>query len=569
MLKSRPPLLFARVGSRKGSVRTAGLVFIVALGALAALVAPSFAGVVSVKASASADPSFGVAEDAFQYASDHGATLLPKLKATGMGVIRLSALYDGSPVSISGRQSLDGAIDAASSAGVSVILALYPATPTVPDSDRFCGWVKNVASRYYAKGVDSYIIGNEVNATRFWSPQHTDADPNFGATSYEKTLASCYDSLKAVDASIRVIGMGLSPRAVDGNSTRPLDFIVQVGQAYRRSRRMLPIMDAIAVHPYPNPNADPPPAPGKAGYDNSGFYGIPQLDRVKDAVESAFSDTEQSTTRDGLDIVIDEIGYQTETKVSDIGYTGSENSPVVTESQQADYYSQIIRLYRCDPTISEVLFFHLVDEPNLASSSESGGWQSGLLHPDLTAKPSYDAVRASLIGGDASCSSRPRAKPPVAVAPSRSDALPAPQVSTSASAGVPDGKKTMSPSGTTLPKQKASSSDANAEDTTVLDISVNKKFDSDKKLLRVDIDLSGHPDNAETDVAVQVYGRTSSAYRPRWITLGRVVLDENGESAIKVRTKLNMKLIKDGAKMRLVDTSNSDIVSSGEIDQSQ
>ena len=219
MLKAKDAPLSAGVRLRRVSV----LLVRSAVVALAVFVAASFA--VGESAKASAGPSFGVAEDAFQYASDHGATLLPKLKAAGMGVVRLSVLYDGNPASISGRQSLDGAVDAASSAGVSVILSLYQATPAVPDSDRFCVWVKNVASRYYAKGVDSYIIGNEVNATRFWSPQHTDADPTFGATSYEKTLASCYDSLKAIDDSIRVIGMGLSPRAVDGNSTRPLDFL--------------------------------------------------------------------------------------------------------------------------------------------------------------------------------------------------------------------------------------------------------------------------------------------------------------------------------------------------------
>ena len=56
--------------------------------------------------------------------------------------------------------------------------------------------------------------------------------------------------------------------------------------------------------------------------------------------------------------------------------------------------------------------------------------------------------------------------------------------------------------------------------------------------------------------------------KPRWITLGRVVLDQDAEAVFKVRTKLNMKLIKDGAKMRLVDTGNNDIVSDGEIDLS-
>ena len=65
-------------------------------------------------------------------------------------------------------------------------------------------------------------------------------------------------------------------------------------------------MDQLAVHPYPNPNASPPPAPDNAGYQNPGFYGIPQLDRVRQAVYDAFNGTNQPTTVNGLGIVIDE-----------------------------------------------------------------------------------------------------------------------------------------------------------------------------------------------------------------------------------------------------------------------
>ena len=47
-----------------------------------------------------------------------------------------------------------------------------------------------------------FIIGNEVNATRFWSPQHTADDPDAGPRSYEKVLAACYSRLKAVSSEI-------------------------------------------------------------------------------------------------------------------------------------------------------------------------------------------------------------------------------------------------------------------------------------------------------------------------------------------------------------------------------
>ena len=56
--------------------------------------------------------------------------------------------------------------------------------------------------------------------------------------------------------------------------------------------------------------------------------------------------------------------------------------------------------------------------------------------------------------------------------------------------------------------------------------------------------------------------------KPHWITLGQGVLGQDAEAVFKVRSKLNMKLIKDGAKMRLVDVDTLDIISDGEIDLS-
>ncbi len=159
-------------------------------------------------------------------------------------------------------------------------------------------------------------------------------------------------------------------------------------------------MDAIAVHPYPNPNANPPPAPANAAYENPGFYGIPQLSRVKQAVYDAFNGTAQpTTTLNGLKIVVDEVGYQSLETGGLHGYTGTENSPTVSEAQQAAYYAQIVQMYACDPTISAVLFFHLIDEPNLNTTPTSGGWQSGLEYPDGTQKPSFASVQQAISAG--------------------------------------------------------------------------------------------------------------------------------------------------------------------------
>ena len=271
-----------------------------------------------------------------------------------------------------------------------------PSGSQAPNAAPFCQWVGGVAKAF--PSVTSFIVGNEVNTTRFWAPQHTAADPNAGPDSYEALLAQCYDTLKAINPNITVIGMGLSPRAVDSNSTAPLAFIRAVGAAYKASGRSSPIMDELAVHPYPNPNASPPPPPNLAGYQNPGFYGITQLGMVKQAVYDAFDGTGQPTTLTGLQLVVDEIGYQSDETGNSL-YTGSETSPTVSEVLQASYYSFIVGFYACDPSISAVLLFHLKDEANLNATSSSGGWQSGLERPDGSQKPSYSSVKQSVALG--------------------------------------------------------------------------------------------------------------------------------------------------------------------------
>jgi hypothetical protein len=359
-------------------------------------------------AGAGSRPAFGVAEDASKYAADGGAAVYAGLNGAGMSENRWTATFNGDPASIGDQAFLDRAVPVAAAAGIDVVLSLYPSSAHVPDASAFCRWAGNVASRYPT--VTKFIIGNEVNATRFWSPQHTAGDPNFGPDTYEATLAQCYDVLKAINPNIEVIGMGLAPRSVDSHSTTPLAFIRATGAAYKASGRKTPIMDAIAVHPYPNPNSNPPPAPDNAGYQNPGFYGIPQLDRVRQAVYDAFNGTGQPTTLNGLSIVVDEIGYQSN-ETGNPNYTGSENSPTVSEAVQAAYYARIVQFYACDPSIQAVLFFHLIDEKNLNTSATSGGWQSGFEHPDGSPKPSFGAVRQAIAAG---CSGGPTSWTPAA-----------------------------------------------------------------------------------------------------------------------------------------------------------
>lgn len=381
--------------SRTGAL-LAALCIVAALVAAAGAFASPSRHSAPARTAAGAGPVYGVAEDDGKYAEDRGASVAADLRALGMGEQRWTLLFDGNPSAISESAFLDRAVPTATAGGLQVVLSLFQKGAAAPDPAAFCQWAASVAARY--RSIKKFIVGNEVNATRFWSPQHTAGDADAGPRSYYNVLSQCYDALKAVSPDIEVIGMGLAPRSVDANSTKPLDFIRAVGRIYRASGRTQPIMDALAVHPYPNPNARPQPAPDAAGYQDKGFYGIPQLDRVRQAAFDAFDGTGQPTTLGGLKLVIDEVGYQTATDGLP-GYNGTETSPVVTDDQQAAYHSRIVALYACDPTVADVLFFHLTDEAQRNPDASSGGWQSGLKRPTGDHKPAYDAVKGAIAAG--------------------------------------------------------------------------------------------------------------------------------------------------------------------------
>ena len=359
------------------------------------------AGKIPAAASAAAPVSrqfrVGVAEDAGKYADDGGRVVARDLTALGMQEQRWTLQFDPArPTVIAESAFLDRAVPVAVQNRIRIVLSLFQLKAAAPEPGAFCDWAVAVARRYTS--IRTFIIGNEVNATRFWSPQHTADDQDAGPRSYLAVLTACYDALKAVSSDIDVIGMALSPRSVDANSTKPLEFIRAVGRLYRASGRTKPIMDALAVHPYPNPNANPPPAPDAAAYQDAGFYGIPQLDRVKQAAFDAFDGTGQPGPLNGLSLVIDEVGYQTNTD-GNSQYTGKEGSPVVSDELQATYHARIVSLYACDPLVSDVLFFHLIDEAQRNPDATSGGWQSGLQRPNGEAKPSFDAVKKAIAAG--------------------------------------------------------------------------------------------------------------------------------------------------------------------------
>ena len=354
---------------------------------------------------------WGVADDASKYADDGGSWFYGQLHGASLTENRWTVSWDPShPTAIGDVAFLQRAAPKAQAAGVHVVLALYGRPATANDPTAFCAWAAQVATLAKQWGIHDFVVWNEPNTALYWSPQDASAPAK-----YEALLAQCYDTIHAADSQARVIGFGLSPRSNGPSQTAPIPFIAGVGAAYKASGRQTPIMDQLSIHPYPNPNS-PTDSPD-VGYAATNNYGVPNLDRVKQAIYDAFNGTSQPTTLNGLTFRIDELGWQTDTtKYSK--YFNQENVAVISEQQQTDYLKTTAEKYfACDPTVTDVELFLLADEPTRNGRSQDGstvlggGWQSGLLTAGgqgvSQPKAAYAQLASDFAAGRSACKGSP------------------------------------------------------------------------------------------------------------------------------------------------------------------
>src|SRR5437899_5858937 len=166
--------------------------------------------------SAGAIGAFGVTEDAGKYASDGGGPFFAQLADLGMNENAITIYWDPSlPGGMAEPGLLDRTLPAAAARGIRIVLTVYARRPAQftqsPTAEaQFAGFLERLALAY--PEVKDFIIGNEPNQPRFWQPQFNTDGSEAAATAYEELLARCYDVLKTVDPSIRVVGLGLSMR---------------------------------------------------------------------------------------------------------------------------------------------------------------------------------------------------------------------------------------------------------------------------------------------------------------------------------------------------------------------
>ena len=362
------------------------------------------AALVSAGAASAAD--VGANDDTGKFAADGGAVFFSQMSAVGLTQSVMTARFlPSAPALIQDGDALDRAIPVAELAGLHVALAVYPYPPreladgtATPAS--FASWLTLVAQRYPT--VKQYVVMNEPNQPAFLRPQFRAGGANASAARAGALLAAGYDALKAVDPSIRVIGLGLSPRGNDrptapsNVSTSPVRFLTALGAWYRASGRTRPLMDGLSFHPYPNRATDSL----ERGYawPNAGFANV---DRIKQALWDAFRNTAQPTTVKGLRLFLDEVGWQVDTSGL-LGYTGVENVQVTDDKTQAGVYAKLVRTAACDPTIAEVNIFGFYDD-----APRDTGFQAALNLVDGTPRASAATVQSAIADSAGGCNGAP------------------------------------------------------------------------------------------------------------------------------------------------------------------
>ncbi len=363
------------------------------------------------------DPTrFGVSDDYGKYADDSGAWFFEQMSGLGLSANKMTINWDPSRPDVIVEQAfLDRAISEAAKRGIDVSLGVHigkarAITGSRDGAQKFAEFLVLLALRY--PEVTEIVVGNEPNLSRFWRPQFDSRGRGVSGVFYEAMLARAYDALKSVNPKITVVGLGLSPRgngnpkAVSNISTQPVKFIRDMGRAYQASARDFPIMDVFGFHPYPSRDTDSI----ATGYPWPNA-GIANLDRIKQAVWDAFHDTAQPTFAEGLDAYgtfadrpqpltfkLDEVGWQVAIPRASRGaYFGSESVKPTSESKQAQIYRELVYRGACDPSVRELLFFGLVDEPNLDR------WQAGMIRSDHTPRPSYFAVKEAIADSAGRC----------------------------------------------------------------------------------------------------------------------------------------------------------------------
>jgi hypothetical protein len=319
---------------------------------------------------------------------------LDLLRLAGLNAVRVTSIWDpDNPVPSQEEVSiLRNVASAAQLDGMQTFAAVYNfgsrTTPLTEEAQAsFSSYAASLARE--VPGLTNFIIGNEPNLNRFWLPQFNPDGSDAAAPAYLSLLYRSYTALKAVSPDIRVFGGAISPRGIDrpgtGRDTHsPSVFIQDLGAAYRASGLTGPVMDALAIHPYPENSSIAP----TFAHPNTTPIGIADYTKLTGLLATAFDGTGQPGST--LPILYAEYGIETGIPAAKASlYTGAEPATIkpVPESTQAAFYKQALSISFCQPNVMGIMIFHAFDESALDR------FQSGVYYADGTPKSSLPALR--------------------------------------------------------------------------------------------------------------------------------------------------------------------------------
>jgi len=350
----------------------------------------AFVLALSVAASALAGRNLavGVNEDAVK--SREGISSVAN--ALGLGYYRVTQAWHPGQTkpSPSDTASLDATVRNAGSQ--KILLNVFGSASAAPNtaSERaaYCSFVSTVLDRY--PQIRAVNVWNEANLSYFWKPQFNRNGSSAAPADYEALLARCYDTIKSGHMSVRVF-TSISPRGNDNPRARSnishsaRNFIAKLGQAYRGSHRRARIFDNWGQNIYGSSSSERPWVRHRRDIGQGDYP------RLLSYLRSAFGSTRQPIPgQNDVRIWYLENGFQTGVGAKSSYYGNSETdravvAPLGGRLDQASQLTDAIRLAYCQPAVGGFFNFLLADETSLR------GWQSGILYPDWTPKPSYQA----------------------------------------------------------------------------------------------------------------------------------------------------------------------------------
>ena len=255
---------------------------------------------------------------------------------------------------------------------------MHPGSRTTPLTDDARAEFASFAAAIVrgAPSLRHVIVGNEPNLNRFWLPQFGLDGSNAASPAYLALLAQTYDALKAVSGRAGLRRRSLAPRRRQpiGVAAHALahDVHPDLGIAYRASGRDRPVMDAFAIHPYPDNSSQAP----TVAHPLNTTIAVADYGKLVALLGEAFDGDRASRDRaaDPLRRVRRRVGDPRRQGSALHGNRADDDETRRRAGLQAATYEQALALAFCQPNVEGMLLFLSRDEhapPGSRGSSTS------------------------------------------------------------------------------------------------------------------------------------------------------------------------------------------------------